>query len=140
MNVFTGVLGKIGIQSVKKKKFSNLTAPQFILLLTYLLNAMNYSVKQTGKITNFGGDIVVHTGTELLVVQLKCNRNDSVGESDISAGIVAQKYYGCFKTMIVTPLNVTKEAKAVAKANNVELVDRNLLKQWLWKYLKERWD
>jgi HJR/Mrr/RecB family endonuclease len=139
MNAVGNILGKIGIHISPRKRFEELSAPQFILLLVHLFNAMDYSVRQVGKTSDQGGDIVIDTGQDLIAVQLKCNRNTPVEVNDIQEAIIAQKYYGCFKTMIITVLNISKEVADLAKVNNIEFIDKRHLKEWTSKYLKERW-
>ena len=101
---------------------------------------MDYIVKQVGKTNAYGGDVIIHKENDLVVAQLKYNRAAPIGANDISEAILAQKYYGCIKTMIVTTLIITKEAVNVAEVNNVELVGKQQLRDWLKKYLNERWN
>ena len=140
MSMLVNLLSKIGIHVSPKKKFTDMSPQQFLLLLTYLFNAMDYIVKQVGKTNAYGGDLIIHKENDLVVAQLKYNRAAPIGANDISEAILAQKYYGCIKTMIVTTLIITKEAVNVAEVNNVELVGKQQLRDWLKKYLNERWN
>ena len=119
--------------------FADLTGTQFENLLCRLYEAMNYSVKQTGKTGDQGADLLVNMGQNKVLIQAKCYTNRTVGNSAVQEAVAAMKFYGCNKAMVVTSSTFTREAVELAKANNIDLVDRKQLSELLCKYLHENW-
>ncbi len=119
--------------------FANLSGSDFEKLLYRLFAAMGYSVQKTGKVGDQGADLVVNMNNQRTVVQAKCYTNN-VGNAAVQEATAAQKFYGCTRAMVITTSGFTKEAWDLAKANRVDLIGGDRLRQLLLQYLKEAWN
>ncbi len=118
--------------------FATLSGPGFEKLLYRLFAAMGYSVQKTGKVGDQGADLVVNMNNQRTVVQAKCYTGN-VGNAAVQEATAAQKFYDCTRAMVITTSGFTKEAEDLAKANRVDLIGGERLKQLLLQYLKESW-
>ncbi len=118
--------------------FANLSGSDFEKLLYRLFAAMGYSVQKTGKVGDQGADLVVNMNNQRTVVQAKCYTNN-VGNAAVQEATAAQKFYDCTRAMVITTSGFTKEAWDLAKANRVDLLGGDRLKQLILQYLKESW-
>jgi HJR/Mrr/RecB family endonuclease len=123
---------------LKPKQFSLLSPAEFETLLVRLFTAMGYTVQHSGKTGDQGCDLILNSAQTRYIVQAK-RYNVTVGNDAIQQAVAAQKFYDCNKSMVVTNSSFTNEAVALAKANNVDLVNTKLLNELLLQYLKESW-
>ena len=124
--------------SLRPNKFADLSGSDFENLLYRLFSAMGYTVQQTGKVGDQGGDLVATMKGDRIVIQAK-RYNETVSNAAVQQVVAAQKQYGCNKAMVVTNSGFTQEASELAKVNNVELIEGNKLNELLLQYLKESW-
>ncbi len=128
-------------ESIQKKpqKFTRLSGTEFEVLLSRLFQAMGYRTELTGKSGDQGGDLIANKEGERILIQAKCYRDWSTGNSAVQQVVGAMKYYDCNRAMVVTTSYFTTEAMALAKANKTELVSKEKLQELLLKYLGESW-
>ncbi|MBP5330377.1 MAG: restriction endonuclease [Lachnospiraceae bacterium] len=86
-----------------------------------------YSAKPTDITGDYGADILLKKDGKKTVVQCKRYKG-SVGISAVQEAIGAIGYYKADKAMVVTNSYFTPNAVNLAKANDVELWDRNRLR------------
>jgi len=127
--------------SIEKEaqKFSMLSGEDFEKLLYRLFSAMGYKVQLVGKRGDQGGDLIAIKDDERLLIQAKCYNDWYTGNKAIQEVVAAMKYYDCNKAIVVTTSYFTSEAIDLAKVNNVSLIPKNQLQEWLLKYLGENW-
>lgn len=116
----------------------NKEGDDFEHLIVRLYNAMGYESKRIGGHGDQGGDVIASKNGENVLIQAKCYSN-SVGNAAVQQAVGARQYYGCTSAVVITTAMFTSEAKSLAKANSVELIDGVILKQNLLKYLHEMW-
>ncbi|MDP3014900.1 MAG: restriction endonuclease [bacterium] len=133
---------KLTRESIHKKpqKFENLTGTEFEKLLYRLFEAMGYKVELTGRSGDQGGDLIVNKNGERVLIQAKCYRDWSTGNAAVQQVVGAVKYYDCSRAIVITTSHFTKEAIALAMANQTELVSKDRLQGLLLQFLGESWD
>ena len=127
--------------SIEKRvqKFSILSGEDFEKLLYRLFSAMGYKVQLVGKRGDQGGDLIAIKDDERILIQAKRYNNWYTGNKAVQEVVAAMKYYDCNKAIVVTTSYFTSEAIDLAKVNNVILISKNQLQEWLLKYLGENW-
>jgi len=122
------------------QKFSSLSGTDFEKLLYRLLEAVGYKVEWIGKSGDQGGDLIANKGGERILIQAKAYRDWSTGNAAVQQVVAAMKYYDCNKSMIIsTSSEFTREAHALAKVNNTELIPKARLSEMLMQHLGENW-
>lgn len=127
------------VQSNKQNSFDSLNGTGFESLLQRLYEKMGYVVRITGRTGDQGGDLVAIKDTERLLIQAKCYKNVSVGNSAVQEAFAAMSHYECNKSSVVTTSYFTKEAYELAKSTGVKLIEKRDLQEYLKKYLSETW-
>ncbi len=116
----------------------NKNGDDFENLIVRLYNSMGYISKRIGGHGDQGGDVIASKDGENILIQAKCYQG-SVGNAAVQQATAAIPHYGCTKAVVVTTSYFTLEAVSLAKSNNVELIDGEMLKRKLLEYLKESW-
>lgn len=119
-------------------EFSKLSGQQFEGLLYRLFEKSGYTVQHIGKSGDQGGDLIITKDRTRTLVQAKRYSNN-VPNSAIQEAVAAKKYYDCHLAMVVTSSNFTKEAAILAKANDVQLIEKHELQMLLANNLNESW-
>lgn len=94
---------------------------------------MGYSAKQTKLSGDMGADLILWEGERKIVVQCK-NYTGNVGAEAIQEIVPAVKYYNANGAMVVITSYFTQQAIDLAKANEVELIDKDDLEEWKTQY------
>ena len=98
-----------------------------------LFEEMGYVAKKTKLSGDMGADLILHKGDKKIVVQLK-NHTDNVGVKAIQEVVAAVNYYEADGAMVVITSYFTSQAVKLAKPNDVELIEREKLDEWVEKY------
>lgn len=123
------------IKKIKKKRFyinsdirkiDIMTGEEFEEYLKIHFQKQGYKVFLTPKTNDYGADLILLKNDEKIVVQTKRYRN-KVSNNAIQEVVGSIGYYNANKSMVITNSFFTKNALELAKANNVELWDRNKL-------------
>ncbi len=107
-------------------KVDRMSGEQFEEYLKYNFEEFGYKVSLTPKSGDFGADLVCKKDGQTLIIQAK-RYKDKVRNSAIQEIVAAKAYYGADKCMVVTNSYFSDAAVELAKANNVELWDRETL-------------
>lgn len=107
-------------------------------LIVRLSEAMGYSANRIGGTGDQGGDVIACRGQEQVLIQAKCYTYP-VGNKAVQEAAAAREFHHCNKAVVMTTSTFTPEAKALAQATGVELVDRRKLQEYLTQYLHESW-
>ncbi|GAV22667.1 restriction endonuclease [Carboxydothermus pertinax] len=119
--VIDSIYKKSGIKDVDK-----MTGEQFEHWLELLFKEYGYKVERTRKTADYGADLIIEKENIKIAVQAKRHKN-KVGIKAVQEAISAVKFYGCHKAAVCTNNYFTENAINLAKANNVELIDRDKL-------------
>jgi restriction system protein len=114
-------LSKAGMADLDK-----LNGEDFERYLEILFKKLGYQVQRTPYQGDYGADLILRRGNEQISVQAK-RYNRTVGVKAVQEAVTAKDYYSCNKAMVVTNSYFSRQARTLAKANNVELWDRNEL-------------
>lgn len=113
---------KAGIADVDR-----LSGQEFEHYLEVLFKRLGYQVQRTPYQGDFGADLVLRQqGDVKTVVQAK-RYHRRVGVKAIQEAVASKQYYHADNVMVVTNSSFTRQAEALAKANRVELWDRDTL-------------
>ncbi len=110
-----------GIAEVDK-----LNGKEFEHYLEVFFKKLGYQVQRTPYQGDYGADLVIRQGDEKTVVQAK-RYTRRVSVKAVQEAVAAKGYYHCDKAMVVTNSYFSRQAEALAKANRVELWDRDAL-------------
>lgn len=125
-------VGKFVYRLIEKQKLSDsgiaeidsMGGKTFEKYLEVLFEKLEYRVERTQYIGDYGADLVTSKEGVKTIIQAKRFKN-KVGIKAVQEAVAAKGYYGCTKAMVVTNSFYTKPAIELAKANDVQLWDRN---------------
>lgn len=119
--------------------FVKLNGSEFEKLLYRLFETMGYAVQLNGGTGDQGGDLIANKGGERVLIQAKCYKDWSVSNKAVQEAVAARTHYNCNEAAVVTTSYFTKGAIDLAKTNDVKLINKKLLQEYLLKYLNESW-
>lgn len=105
-----------------------MSGAEFEEYITYLFNQLGYKASNTKLSGDQGIDVIATKGVTKIAIQCKCF-SKPVGNHAVMEAVAGGKYYNADKVMVVTNNTFTKSARELAKANNVVLWDRKILKE-----------
>jgi restriction system protein len=98
----------------------------FEVFLSTLFRHLGYSVEVTKYRGDYGADLVVKKGGRKTAVQAK-RWKKRVGLKAVQEAVAAKAMYGCEGALVVANREFTQQARRLARANKVELWDREVL-------------
>jgi restriction system protein len=98
----------------------------FELFLTTLFRRLGYGVEHTGRRGDYGADLVVTKDERRIAVQAK-RWNKAVGVKAIQEAVASKGMYKCSEALVVANRAFTRQARTLARANDVALWDRDVL-------------
>ena len=107
-------------------------------LIVRLYDAMGYASKRIGGAGDQGGDVIASKNGENVLIQAK-SYTVAVNNSSVQQAHTALAFHGCSRAVVITTSTFTSSAYELARANNVELFDGELLKRKLQEHLGEIW-
>jgi len=122
-----------GHSGTKITDLDELGGIEFENFLLHLFEKMGYQCEITKGSGDQGADLLIKRMGKKTVVQAK-RYNGKVSNSAIQESTAAVKYYNADNAMVVTTNYFTKDAASLADSNNVKLIDRNKLEEWLKQY------
>ena len=105
-----------------------MTGEDFEIFLKTVFEKLGYKVEHIGETGDQGGDLIVTKKGLRTVVQAK-RHSSNVSNSAIQEVVAAIRHYDCKNALVVTNSSFTKSAVELAKSNNVELWNRNILEE-----------
>lgn len=105
----------------------------FERLLGDLYTQMGYEVTYTKASGDQGADLLLTKGGERKIIQAKRYKDD-ISNTAVQEAVAAKAFYKIPHTAVATNRYFTKGAKDLAAANGVELIDRDILCEWLKVY------
>lgn len=110
-----------GISDIDK-----MSGVQFEEYLKILFKNRGYSVTLTPASNDYGADLIMKKGNNVIVVQAKRYRQ-VVGIKAVQEVIPAMKYYNATAACVVTNSQFTRQALSLAKHNQVKMIGRKEL-------------
>lgn len=99
--------------------------------LSVLFKKLGYKPQVTKRVGDYGADLILK-GKKKIVVQAKRYRG-KVGLKAVQEVYSAKAFYNCDEAWVVTNSIYTNQAKNLAKACNVKLIDREGLQKMILK-------
>jgi len=124
-------LAESGINDIDK-----MDGKTFEKYLEVLFRKLGYRVERTRYIGDYGADLVTAKNGVKTIIQAKRYKK-KVGVKAIQEAVAAKGYYECQDAMVVTNSVYTKQAIELARANGVQLWDRNDLVKALLSVKKD---
>ncbi|WP_236686967.1 restriction endonuclease [Ornithinibacillus contaminans] len=118
-------LRKSGILEVDK-----MSGRKFEEFLHALLKAKGYSAQLTPASGDFGADLVLATKGKRIIVQAKRYKKN-VGVKAVQEIASAKNHYKADECWVITNRFFTEQAKKLASSNQVRLIDRSQLMNWM---------
>ncbi|MER1999376.1 MAG: restriction endonuclease [Lysinibacillus sp.] len=112
-------LRRAGIYDIDK-----MTGEEFEKYLSILFKRRGYRVSLTAKSGDYGCDLLLKDGSDVIAVQAK-RYSGSVGVKAVQEIIGAIRMYDATEAWVVTNSYYTKQAIKLANMNDVYLIDRN---------------
>ena len=104
-----------------------LSGEEFEEYVKHYFRHVGYRNIRTTKTTrDYGADILMKKGFHKVVVQAK-RYDRNIGVHAIQEVLASKAYYQCSKAIVITNQYYTSSAIALAKVNDVQLIDRNSL-------------
>lgn len=94
--------------------------------LSTLFKRLGYQVELTRRRGDYGADLVITKGKHRTAVQAK-RWNKKVGLKAVQEAVAAKGIYKCDRALVVANREFTQQAVKLARANRVELWDREVL-------------
>ena len=108
---------------------------EFENYVSSLFENMGFNVSNTKLTQDQGVDIIAKKGNYNYAIQTKCYKG-TIGNFAIQEVVAGLKYYNADKAIVITNSTFTKSAIELARSNNVELWDREVLKEKIRIYGK----
>ncbi len=121
------------IRALQLSDADNMPGLDFEHYVCRLLKHRGLAAEVTSGSNDFGVDIVSHSGTTKYAIQVKRYAN-KVSRTAISDAVAGSVHYGCNRAMVITNSYFTKGAKEFANSTSCELVDRDILAEWIIDY------
>jgi hypothetical protein len=93
------------------------------------LRTAGWEVTTTPATNDYGVDLIAKDGNEMWAIQCK-RKSTPVGVSAVQQVVAGAIHYGCWRKMVVSNREFTRQAKVLALAHNCDLVGRALLPNW----------
>lgn len=118
------------------KRIDKMKGDEFENFVKYCYETLGFSVEKTKKSGDQGIDLIIKKHFRKTGIQLK-RYSGAVGNFAVQEVVAGKKYYKLDRVCVLTNSVFTKSAKELAKANGVELLDRNDLKKLIEKAKKK---
>ncbi len=102
-----------------------MTGKEFEVFLEELFNKLGYNTKLTKLSGDQGGDLIIEREIKTVVQAKRYSKR--VTNTAVQEVIGAKKYYEASRAMVITNNYFTKSAKKLARVNDVELWNRDVL-------------
>lgn len=104
-----------------------MTGGEFEERLAILFRNLGYTVTRTGKVGDYGVDLVIERGGIRTAIQAKCYKSGKVHPDAIQQVYAGKNKHYCTEAIVVSNRNFTTEAWRLARSDNVKLWSRNYL-------------
>ena len=116
------------LRQSKMSDIDKMSGREFECFLQLHFKEKGYKVQLTPYKGDYGADIVLTMGEERVAVQAKRHKG-RIGIRAIQEVVASIAKYNCHRCMVITNSEFTKAARDLARANKVELWDRDRLQR-----------
>ncbi|WP_245828963.1 restriction endonuclease [Salipaludibacillus agaradhaerens] len=130
---FVFIINTITEQRLRKSgilEIDKMSGRKFEEYLQALLKARGYYVQFTPASGDYGADLILTTKGKKIIVQAKRYKKN-VGVKAVQEIASARNYYRADNCWVITNSFFTEQAKRLASSNQVRLVDRKQLTNWM---------
>jgi HJR/Mrr/RecB family endonuclease len=110
--------------------FQDMSGTDFEIYVSQILKEKGYVTSITGKTGDQGADLIVEKEGRRIIVQAKCY-SQSVGNKAVQEVIGAVGFYDGDEGCVITNSSFTRSAIALARKNNITLIDGFLLSRFI---------
>ncbi len=103
---------------------------EFEQFIGQLLEKRGFEVEVTKGSGDFGVDVIAQKAGTKLAIQVK-RQADKVSRNAVSDAVAGKSYYHCNQAMVITNSYFHDSAIVLAHSTRCELVDRDILQQWI---------
>lgn len=121
-------------------KIDCLDGIEFEEFLYYSFKSIGIKVTKTKSSRDYGADLLIEFKDQTIVIQTKLYFKHSVGNSAIQEITSARTYYKADFGLVITNSYFTKSACNLAESNNITLIDREKLSDFLCSTKVEQLD
>lgn len=118
------------LRALRLADVDNLAGIDFEHYVCRLLVHRGFTASVTRSSGDLGVDIVARRNFQKYAIQVKRHRK-GVSRRAVSDAVAGKQHYGCDRAMVITNSYFTKGAKELAKSTYCELVNRDLLAEWI---------
>ena len=129
------LLAEQRLRSSGIREVDAMTGEAFEEFLQVLLKARGYKVSLTTTTGDYGADLILSTNDKKIAVQAK-RYNSKVGITAVQEIVSAKRYYGADECWVITNNFFTAPALTLASSNDVNLIDRDKLTNWMLEQSK----
>lgn len=108
------------------RRVDAMSGDEFERYLADIFLRAGFKVEQTGAGADYGADLLIKRDGQLLVVQAK-RYSGAVGVSAVQQASAARSHYDAQGAMVATNSRFTRQARNLARTNDVQLWDRGVL-------------
>jgi restriction system protein len=124
------------VYGVEMAQIDEMSGHQFERAMGEIFRKQGFEVEVTKGSGDQGADLILQSKGRRIVVQTK-RWASNVSNDAVQEVVAAKKFYRATEAMVVATSDYTKSAKALAKANGVQLVARPQLAGWLREISKQ---
>lgn len=121
------------LRALQLADIDNMSGLDFEHYLCRLLIHRGFQAEVTRASGDLGVDIVAQRNGQKHAVQVKRYSN-GVSRRAVSDAVAGKQHYGCDSAMVITNSYFTRGAKLLARSTGCELIDREVLTDWILDY------
>ena len=126
------------MRAISWYEIDKMTGKEFEIFMMDVIKSLHKcEVEMTSDTGDMGVDLLVHAKTGLWAIQCK-RYSKKVGQKAVREVFAGAKVYDCMRTMVITNSYFQPSAIKLAKATDVELIDRDKLGKLIIKYREKR--
>ena len=126
------------MRAISWYEIDKMTGKEFEIFMRDVIKSLHKcEVEMTSDTGDMGVDLLVHAKTGLWAIQCK-RYSKKVGQKAVREVFAGAKVYDCMRTMVITNSYFQPSAIKLAKATDVELIDRDKLGKLIIKYREKR--
>lgn len=136
--IFILIIRRFRLARANMFEIDKMSGDEFESYLEILFKSDGYKVTHVGSHNgDYGADLILEKDNKRIAVQAKCWHN-TVGEKAIQEVISSKAVYNCQEAMVITNNWFSFQAQYLAKANKIDLWDRNDLVSAILRIRKQK--
>ena len=115
------------ILSQETVDIDNLDGFQFERFIEILYKDLGFKANRTPSTADYGADLILSIEGQKVAIQIKKRKSQNIGVDAVQEVYTSMKYYQVESSAVITNRYFTNNAKKLAEANGVKLIDRDVL-------------